>query len=193
MYLTILDFDDTLFCTTHVLRQPDGSVQLTELSQTIRDILLFAKTYGNVFIVTNADLNWVEKCVDSLELSCKDSFVGVHVFSTINTGIAELYSPEDRKTIAFRKLAGIFTSRGAMHHLICIGDSIYDRKASIVLRNQIHSVCFVKNVKLLNEPTLTELLLQHFIILANIKDLYEIEKHTDCYTDCSSKSISSYE
>lgn len=192
-YASIFDFDDTLFCTTHVTDGYNQEVRYIELSHLVASILTYAKKRGVVFIVTNAEMAWVEQAVNNLTKDAIQAFQGVNLYSTVNTGISATVSFDRRKTVAFLRLAPVI--RGSPQHIICVGDSVYDRHASIALRDVKLSrgeKVFVKSLKLLDQPNCSLLIDQLRLFYNSIDDWYDFNGQMDCFVEESARAISTY-
>lgn len=178
MIVTVFDWDDTLMATTHLIKLSTPAT-FPELSLSIKKLLGVALEAGHVYIITNAEIAWVQKCIDENLIDCENLLDRVHVLSTVDTGISKMTSIESRKTVAFSRIKGMFNKRGSMHHLICMGDCFYDREAALNIKEQICEHTYVKNVKFLHRPDLKTLLFQQKVCLDTFKTLLMNPQHLD--------------
>jgi hypothetical protein len=178
MIVTVFDWDDTLMATTHLIQSTPGVV-FPELSESIKKLITIALGLGHVYIITNAEIGWVQKCIDENLIDCEHILNRVHMLSTPDTGIAKITSIETRKTVAFSRIKGMFNKRGRMHHLICMGDCFYDREAALNLKERISEHTYVKNVKFLHRPDLETLLFQQKICIDTFYTLLMSPQHLD--------------
>lgn len=182
MIVTVFDFDDTLFPTSYLINMNVKTVKFVDLSESIKKLLNKALSVGHVYIITNGERDWVKQCIAEYLVDCDDILNRVHLLSTVNSGISNITSIKQRKIIAFDRLIGLFTpSNDKYHHFISFGDCMYDRQASYYIRKKIQNTTFVKNVKLISEPTLKELLREHNVILTIYNTLLMSNKHLDLF------------
>ena len=171
MIVTVWDWDDSLFSTTYLFKLGVDTVQFPELSKSIKICLDMALNVGHVYIITNGERGWVQKCITDHLVYCDSILERVHILSTVDTGLSSIHDLKWRKIAAFDRISGMFRSRtpkGEMHHLICFGDCAYDRTASQHIREKIRTNTYVKNVKLVSKPSLKTLLLEQ----KNIQNVY---------------------
>ena len=82
IYLTnifIIDWDDTLYPTTWVNKNSidvgntnvleEYKIYFLELDKTISSLLKSLNDVGDVWIVTNANINWIKSCLMGLEMT----------------------------------------------------------------------------------------------------------------------------
>jgi hypothetical protein len=177
MIITVIDWDDTLFATTHTLKH--NSTTLPKLSLSIKQLLESALSVGSVYIITNANSEWVELCVQRYLVECQDIFENIPVWSTINTGISLKTPLYKMKTVAFEELKHFFLNKPGKHHLISMGDNKYDRDAALSIQHSIGNHVYVKNIKFIEKPSLESLLDQHKILDINFKELVKSDCHID--------------
>lgn len=187
MIVTVFDWDDTLMATTHLI-QSKLPLTFPELSKSIKRLLNVALAAGHVYIITNAEIAWVQKCIDENLIDCTTILNRVHMISTVDTGISKITTLEMRKIVAFSRIKGLFNKRGRMHQLICMGDCIYDREASLTLKDSIEENAYVKNVKFLHHPDLQTILFQQKTCIDNYNILLRQQCHLDLMLSDSSSS-----
>lgn len=163
--IVIFDWDDTLLCTTF-LRQWEGRQMpavvmrhLQGVERAVRHLLETALRLGQVFIITNATLDWVghtaRKAMPGLlpllqnvpVISARDRYADQH--------------PEDIgkwKTLAFLDLQREFDSN-ILANIISLGDSTFEMDAAHVMSGQF-ARAQTKTIKFHQHPTAEELLKQ---------------------------------
>ncbi len=209
MIVTIFDWDDTLMCTSHMIwenkmrdnlngnegnngneegnrgnrgdTETVGNASYLQIASNICTLISTAKSYGTVFIVTNASIEWVYDCIfKTLTKDVEDVIRSVAIFSTVNSGISDKHDVPFRKTVAFAKLSGLFNVRNdTKHTLLCMGDCSYDRDASNNIREKIKDSTYVKNIKFASQPTLDMLISQQNICISMLPSLYSTQLHMD--------------
>lgn len=179
MRIIVFDWDDTLFPTTYLLsKNEDPELEFPLISQNIKTLLSIAKKYGHVYIITNAHILWVEKCILNHLIDCEDILKNVHIISTINSGIANYTAVPLRKTVAFQRVTGLFTGRSVDNQFISLGDSEYDRAACVYLREKLRGV-LIKSIKFSNVPDYKQLLAQQNKILETLEELLLVQTDLD--------------
>ena len=179
MIVTVWDWDDTLMATSFLFRLGVNTVRFPELSKSIKRCLELSLKAGHVYIITNGEGDWVRQCITENLVDCDNILERVHLLSTVDTGLSNITSVKQRKLNAFDRISGMFNKRKVMHHLICFGDCMYDRKASDHIREKIGSFTYVKNIKFTNKPSLSDLLREQEVIQNIYPSLLIIDKHLD--------------
>mmetsp|Transcript_34756 Transcript_34756/g.56765 ORF Transcript_34756/g.56765 Transcript_34756/m.56765 type:complete len:207 (+) Transcript_34756:80-700(+) len=202
--LTIFDWDDTLLCSSHLFRNPEGltrsswqqnasrrglQASLKVLGQHVYDCLCQALRCGPVAIITNAEHGWVES-------SCLKFLPCVSPLLTHVTVVSarQLYAhvspnPAQWKLWAFNVYVTEVFSR---HHqsepnrVVSIGDSECERSALFSLGGA-HPSTILVSFKLQETPAV-HLLAQELEFLSSILSTTVLS--SDChlnlaYTDCN--------
>lgn len=168
IYLTnifIIDWDDTLFPTTWVnknsidMSKPktiqEYKVYFMELDKTIGTLLESLNNIGDVWIVTNANINWIKSCLMSLEQTRKTIISnGIRIVSARDSYSSNSSSPTEWKILTFQdilediinKIANKIKSNTYIN-IISIGDAMYEYMALINLDNFIKSYIFNNKIK----------------------------------------------
>ena len=111
----IIDWDDTLFPTTWV---NENSISLTneesvneyklyfiELDKAISSLLETFNNMGQVYIVTNANINWIKVCLSILPLTKKTVIKNnIRIVSARDMYSSETSSPTEWKINTFRDI-----------------------------------------------------------------------------------------
>ena len=168
--LIIFDWDDTLFPTSFLARNgyfSDKNIFSTEkdekilkkiekLELSVIDLINISLTKGEVYIITNAVIGWVEytskqfypnfyKILDKLKIiSARGEWE-----NTYPNNIQEW------KIQTFSNLRNNFNNK-LVTNIICLGDSMLEIKAGKILA-QFFKEAFIKTVKFKEEPKIDEL------------------------------------
>ena len=168
--LFILDWDDTLFCTSEVanLNDLEDNNNLSQ-SQEVKKILQKCIEKGETYIITNSEPGWVQ-------YSCQKYFPSIiGLLDQLNIisarGLYENQFPFDSymwKINAFNDIVNLYNPN-LLSNIMCIGDSFSEIQACKNLSN-IFKNAFIKTIKFKENPSIDELILE--IKLVNDKFLY---------------------
>ena len=167
--LIIFDWDDTLFPTSFLDKSGYFSEKmfLTEkeekifqiinkLEKTVIDLVNLALNKGEVYIITNATLGWVEY---SSRIFYPNFFKMIDKIKIISArGEWENIFPNDInqwKMKSFSKLRNNFNNK-LVTNIICLGDSMLEIEAGRFLANCFKEA-FIKTIKFKEEPKPDEL------------------------------------
>jgi hypothetical protein len=197
--LQIWDWDDTLFPSTWINGQglrledegcasPQQQVLLDRLAKDVEQTLRLALETGDVVIVTNAELGWVDQ-------SCRKFFPSMHhIVETLKVVSARttyeeigIFNPLQWKINAFEAEMCDFVPHAAwtthgvpMANLMSCGDSIHEREA---LMRASDTLCTeqrrVKSIKLPERPDLNSLHKTHDLLRKNLKNFVEHDGDLD--------------
>jgi hypothetical protein len=195
MNIIIFDFDDTLFATTHMIRKIKESIEcknaeefvlkMESLSTSIINLIKMAKKYGKVYIVTNAEKEWIDLCI-------KRHLPGCEILLDLLDGLisardeiltTDLVETEWKKVIFMKNFGNIFQD-GKMHHLLSFGDRLGDRNAALNMKMSYPNI-IVKSILFETEPSLEHLLMQHELVLSYFDNLQKHEDDLDLILDIS--------
>jgi hypothetical protein len=176
-----LDWDDTILCSSHLasLGHTLGSdsesmnvefrQQLSTLESAAISVISAAKLHGDVYIVTNGDLGWVE-------LSAKKFIPGVlPILSTVPIFSARFHfekydpNPISWKFNAFRWLLGRYGPAPPLH-IMSFGDSMVEREA-VRQVCKLYDGCRIKTIKLADSPSIEQLCRQLALLLTCLPDV----------------------
>lgn len=181
MFITVFDWDDTLMATSHFQTNEDENIDTTRLSTNIRRLVSIAKTLGQVYIITNAEIGWVHQCINELLIDCEIILDQAHLFSTVDTRISSNLELEFWKSVAFNRVQALFTKRSRNNHLLCFGDCENDRLATLRVRDRIGDYVHVKNVKFLEQPSLDLLIEQQNCCILMMNMIASHNGHLDYF------------
>jgi len=195
--LIILDWDDTLFPTSWVMKnnidvQDENNKQkylmlFSQLDNLLFNLLTKFLTYGDVIIVTNAMTKWVYMSCNVLPYTLKLINKKVTVISA-----RDIYSKhipdgiKHWKTHIFKGVVNDFYDEAKVHHVenvISIGDAEYELDALIDLYNDHHvdrtRKRVLKSVQLIRYPTYEVLLDQLDTLYKCSHKIVKSKKHMD--------------
>ena len=168
IYLTnlfIIDWDDTLFPTTWVNKNKidfnkkdlltEYKLYFLELDKTISVLLESLNKIGDIFIVTNANINWIKSCLAGLGLTKKIIIDNnIRIVSARDSYSKNTSSPTEWKILTFQDIIEDIINRinknikpNTIINIISIGDAMYEYVALINLDNFIKSYMEDKNFK----------------------------------------------
>lgn len=187
--LIILDWDNTLFPTTWVMKNNidlnDPEIRnkyityFSDLDDMLYKLLKKLQEYGKVIIVTNALPIWVK--ISSSVLP-KTSYLlrNLKIVSA-----RKIYKPKSEDMMDWKKMAfknEIFSemANNKILNIISVGDADYEYKALIDLYKLSHnSKKILKSVKLMEDPSHETLLDQLDVLYKAIHDVCLSKNHLD--------------
>lgn len=204
IYLTnifIIDWDDTLFPTTWVNKNSIDMVKLNnnqqykiyflELDRTISMLLESLNQVGDVWIVTNANINWIKSCLSGLELTRKTIINNkIRIVSARDSYSSNNNSPTEWKILTFQDIMEDIINKvnnkikqNTFINIISIGDAMYEYIALINLDNFIKSYMknkilsndkfkyLLKNIKFIEKPDFDCVIDQMNVLYKNKDDI----------------------
>lgn len=191
--LIILDWDDTLFPTSWVLKNKinvSDKMQQNNYMQTFVDLdnILYAFlaksiVFGTVIIVTNAAKKWVYMSAVLLPKTLR--LLNEHKIIVISArDLNQQKYPKMMaiwKSIVFKKLVDDYFVDNTPQNIISIGDAEYELNATIDLFDNKAYVKhkLLKTVKLLKEPNYDIIIDQLIILQKTIPVIVRKQKHLD--------------
>jgi len=185
--LIILDWDDTLFPTSWLLK---NNINLANNNITffskLDDLLvkLFKKIvkYGQVAIVTNASTKWVQTSSNILPNTQKIMNHKILLISA-REGYQEVYPDQMDlwKKLIFKDLVDKHFSGHILQNIISIGDADYEFYALTDLfdNNSVTNKRVLKTVRLMKDPSFENLLDQIAVLSESVEKLLFANKHMD--------------
>jgi len=158
--MIIFDWDDTLLCTSAVTSTISdvALTDLVDLEEVVLSLLELAESLGRTVIVTSSEQGWVESSAESLMPSVLPLLAGIPVIYA-REKYANIF-PGDSfqwKLQTFLQLQRVNAS--TITNVVVIGDSQDEMQASSLLGERWPGI-HVKQVKLLERPSLPELMQQ---------------------------------
>lgn len=196
--LIIFDWDDTLLPSTWLQQQGlsiipgsapptlEQSTSLRRVARRVRRILQRAKRYGIAIIVTNAEKGWVELTCQKFLPSICPLLEGTKVVSARSSfpHLLQPQSPSLWKCLVFQKEVAAmeemkthFSEAGCCSNVVSIGDSKFERAAVFEATQGLK--CWTKSLKLMERPSLEQLVKQQDLLCACLRPFVEFEGSLD--------------
>lgn len=188
IYLTnifIIDWDDTLYPTTWVNKNSidignpsvleEYKIYFLELDKTISSLLKSLNDVGDVWIVTNANINWIKSCLMGLEMTKTTIITNkIRIVSARDSYSSNSGSPTEWKILTFQDIIEDIINKiinkikpYSYINIISIGDAMYEYMALINLDNFIKSYVLNKQPNQSNQSNNCNKQFKYF--LKNIK------------------------
>lgn len=175
----LLDWDDTLMCTTFVLNR---SLVLTEeeekiinsLGEVVTIFLEECKKYGKIIIMTNSNEDWMRKTASSFLKIRPEIFIDVKIISTRDKYLEKGIEKNKWKEIALEEL---FLKYGdKIQNLICASDSERDIDAFKKFANYKKEIN-ISSIKFKKKPSPLTLIRQIKFLIKNLCEIIGNNKH----------------
>ena len=192
--IAIFDWDDTLFCTKYLetfqlnftdifsfkysLEETNPYLlnQLKELENSIIQLFYeIVECNFQIFIVSNADLKWIENCLVQfffdLNTLIKDENIKIYSAKNIFNGVSSCLC----KIKCFKKvILDNFKDTNLILKILSIGDSKHEKKATLNLcKLNYYEKINVKFIQTIRSPSLRSIILQLNYIQENFLDFFE--------------------
>ncbi len=189
--LIILDWDDTLFPTSWVNK---NNIEITnnnkflykkyfeQIDINLYKLLKNLSKYGDVVIITNALLNWID--ISAKILPHTNNYLSNSNNIKIVSARGE-YSPMtdnimDWKKLAFKNELAKKTQEKKINNIISIGDAEYEYYALLNLyQGEAHNYRLLKSIKFLRYPNNSQLLEQINIMNNAVHKVCTHNNHID--------------
>jgi hypothetical protein len=177
--IIILDWDDTLLCTSYLITlgiksmTPTIKCILKPLDEVASQLLKKASSCGNTFIITNAEEGWVQH---SAQVFLPKTFAAIEENDITIISARSCYEkiyPEEKqrwKQEAFLSLLEQY-EREIVTNLVCIGDSSVEIDAAYHFAKQFDKA-LVKTIKFKELPKPEELLKQQKLMLDKFDQIF---------------------
>lgn len=125
----IIDWDDTLMCTTFISRKVSGLSDdeqyiVSNLGKVVSNFLKECNKYGKIIIMTNSSKEWIKKTnTDYLKIS-HESFDNIAIISTRDRYLKKGIEKKKWKELALDDLIAKY--KDDIQNLICVSDSEKD-------------------------------------------------------------------
>ena len=198
MNIFIIDWDDTLFPTSWVNKNKininDASslnkykLYFIELDNNIYNLLNNINNDGDVYIVTNANLKWIESCL--LILSKTSNLIisnNIRIVSARDLYYEKYKDPIEWKVATFQDIITdilvkvcnkISNNENSYLNILSFGDAAYEYKALIKLDNFFKLNCddvkyLLKHIKFIEKPEFDYLIDELNATNKNIKTIID--------------------
>ena len=183
--LFIFDWDDTLFPTSFLINE--GIIDQDNLSAEIKhnfnilediiiNILNFALSKGDVYIITNSSIVWFKYTFFKYFTNLKNIINKINIISARDE-YEGIYPGENKiwKEKAFLSLRKNINPN-IVTNIICFGDSEFELEAGKILASKIKE-SFVKRIKFKKNPEIEDLIKQLNLISNKINYIYSKVKN----------------
>lgn len=183
--LIIIDWDDTLFPTTWLAENDlfaseanitsEQEKKLMEMSHYSGLTLQTALQLGKVVIITNAEEGWIEMSCTRFMPSLTSLLQRVDIVSARSSYEQFSQDASEWKRLAFEQEIGRFYSsahRSEWRNVLSVGDSLHELTALKTVTKDVPR-CRGKSVKLLDGPTIEQLMEQNEVLSSNLLDIAE--------------------
>lgn len=185
--IVILDWDDTILCTTHLTPNGKFNEKLEICGKSAKKINLLQdliikffemkeSTNSDIYIVTNASKLWIEYSAKRFLPKILNSMKNVFIISARDT-FESYYVNNQRswKLETFRLLMKLYKKDTSMN-IMCIGDSFIEMEAVNLLVGDYFTKSSIKSIKLNESPTLDELIKQLNLLISQFPLIYSNSK-----------------
>ncbi len=177
--LFILDWDDTLFPTTWFSTNSNSSNcdnALRKLDNLLVELLTKMISFGSVFIVTNANMNWIISSKNLLPNTSRIIDMNITIISAREM-YQYVYDMSEWKVRAFKN--GLYNDLQYAEQIISIGDSNFEYNALVSLHDIVDRNVLLKNIKLVDEPLFDIVIEQILIINKSLLSICSHSGHLD--------------
>ena len=180
----IFDWDDTILCTSilapyeyllqnQMISMPPALQKcLNTLDLTASKLLTKVKTYGRVYIVTNATEGWVEMSAARFLPKVREVIQSDITIISARTKFEKLYprDPQEWKIQAFLETRADMEEE-AITNLIALGDNDFEILAAYILGKQFNK-SIIKTVKFRQTPNFSELTKQLKLVNKKFEQIF---------------------
>lgn len=190
----IFDWDDTLLCSSWLnhnnlrldspmLLPPEAVKELETLQDSVIPLLERASKHGQVIIITNAELGWVEQSCRKFMPRVLPHVTKLKVLSARST-FERSYpdSPSDWKEQAFgQEIQSLYHGKHVDHkkNVLSFGDSIHERTAIQKVTANMGPSTHTKSIKFVERPTAEQLKRQVDFVLSCFEEIVGYEGSLD--------------
>ena len=186
--LIIFDWDDTLLPTSFLA--PGGvfneNLELSEkdmtkvkkLEESVLKLLNMAKNKGDVFIITNAGVGWVEFSAEKFYPSILEILKKIEIISA-RSEYEDKFPGDSRrwKIQTFLNLQKkLKLNLQLVTNIICLGDSVFEMEAGRILASKF-TQAFIKTIKFREKPKPEELQKQLSLVIHKFDAIYSSVKN----------------
>ena len=189
--LSIFDWDDTLFPTSFLVQEdiindenlPEEYMDIISvLDKAIVNVINFAINKGDVYIITNSSIGWVEFSTNKYYPNLKKYLDKIHIISARNE-YENAYPGEVKlwKDKTFLNLKDKINLK-IPTNIICFGDSIVELEAGKKLASKINN-SFIKTIKFKEKPDLQYMIKEINLINNRLDYIYSTARNLSIKID----------
>ena len=183
--IIIFDWDDTLLPTTYLTKEklmeeeiiPETEKEkLAKLEKTVIKILNLAMSKGEVYIITNSGMGWVESSANKFYPILSGLLKKINIISARNE-YEDAYpgNAKEWKVHSFLSLKDKVNEK-LVTNILCLGDSLFEIEAGKILASNFMEA-FIKTVKFRDTPRPGELNKQLNLIIDQFNYIYSSAKN----------------
>lgn len=197
--IIIKDYDDSILCTNVIVRESKKQkveelnvfitiqlkIELEILEIEAIKYIKFLLSQGSVYIVTNSETGWVELSCRKFLPNLWNILKDVPILSAIDIFKSNFPNIESSQCYwKYYTMKYILDNEMKKSVLISIGDSDHEKEASILInkdilnKNDIYNLPIYNiNIKMIENPSIKELIRQMKIIMLNFNHLVSDEEN----------------
>jgi hypothetical protein len=184
--LIIFDWDDTLLPTTFLTPKgtfsediqlsPSDYKKMQQIANYVYDILKESIEKGDVYIITNAGINWVQFSANLFYPNISELLKKIKIISA--RGEYEKSFPGNLRQWKIQAFLNLLKNvdNKLVTNIICIGDSLFEMEAGRILASNFKEA-FIKTIKFREAPKLDELLKQLKLVSQQFGAVYSSIKN----------------
>ena len=184
--LIIFDWDDTLLPTTFLTPKgtfsediqlsPSDYKKMQQIANYVYDILKESIEKGDVYIITNAGINWVQFSANLFYPNISELLKKIKIISA--RGEYEKSFPGNLRQWKIQAFLNLLKNvdNKLVTNIICIGDSLFEMEAGRILASNFKEA-FIKTIKFREAPKLDELLKQLKLVSQQFGAIYSSIKN----------------
>lgn len=191
----LIDWDDTLFPTTWCKRNKVDlynshdveryKIYFIELDNTLEKILYKLNKNGKIYIVTNANLNWIKECLKILPYTfdfIKDK--NIKILSARDLYSHKYINIMEWKKNTFKNVINSVIDYDKCTNIISLGDAHYEYHGLVELDSHIKQLnnnhCYLlKNIKFMDDPDFEHIIDQLELLYKCIDNITENLRYVD--------------
>jgi hypothetical protein len=190
----LIDWDDTLYPTSwlnknKIKNYDEYKLYFLELDKTITILINKLINMGEIFIVTNANMSWINKSLKNLPETKKIiNNKNITIISARDMYSNKNIMPIDWKKHIFENIIKKQIETGTLNdntflNIVSLGDADYEYLALIKLHDYLkNSKCdnyFLKNIRFSENPSFNLIIEQIDLVSYNISDISNKLKYID--------------
>ncbi len=189
--IIFFDWDDTLLCSSFLMKyslfennnetitnQKYSTIKnlLLKLEEKILKVLSISILLGDTYIITNASEGWVESSAKKYLPNIIKLFKKVKIISA-RTAYENQFPNDNKlwKLAVFRDIANLY-NKNIVTNFICFGDSNIEIDAAVKV-SSIFSECYIKTIKLKEDPKIEDMIKQLDLIAKQFNDIHSATRN----------------
>lgn len=186
-HLIIYDWDDTLFPTSWMKNnnidiENDNDIRkyklyFNDIDNSLYKLLIISLKFAKVIIISNAQKRWIYKSAQ-LCLPKTSKLIKLYIkIISANENYSNFVNINQWKICAFNN--DIENYINSSRDIINIGDALYEYEALLSLKHKYMHYKYLKNIKLVKDPTFNEIIDQQSILMKTLPKICVVNRHID--------------